>query len=75
MPASARSVYWSQLFEAGPVEFTALDCLNASQVSLKAPLTNVPRAKTTRMMIAAMAATSRPYSTADAPSSPSPAWS
>ena len=39
--------YWLQLFEAGPFALTAFDCLNAVQVSLKAPFTYVPRAKTT----------------------------
>src|SRR6476660_8651122 len=68
-PAHHRSDQALQSFWAGPAEFTALDVLNAVQVSLNAPLTNVPRAKTTRMMIAAIAATNRPYSTADAPSS------
>src|SRR4051812_9920882 len=68
-PAHHRSDQALQSFCAGPAEFTALDVLKAVQVSLNAPLTNVPSAKTTRMMIAAIAATSRPYSTADAPSS------
>src|SRR4051794_26362304 len=41
-----------------------------SQVSLKVLLTRVPSAKTTTTMMAAIAATRRPYSTAEAPSSP-----
>src|SRR5688500_17966366 len=64
-----RPGYWSQLFDAGPYELTALDLSKASHVSLNAPFTNTPSAKTTRMMMAAIAATSSPYSTADAPSS------
>ena len=43
----------------------------AVQVSLKPSRTNLPMAKTIRTMMAAMAATSRPYSTAEAPFSSS----
>src|SRR5690349_5580543 len=38
--------YWLQLLLAGPDELTALDVWNAVQVSLNAPFTNVPSAKT-----------------------------
>jgi hypothetical protein len=38
---------------------------------LNEPLTHPPTAKTTKMISAAIAATSNPYSTADAPSSES----
>ena len=66
--SGSRSVGQQQVAGGGAVLLTVL------QVLSKAPLMTPPKAKTMTTISAAMPATSRPYSTAEAPSSSRGGW-
>src|SRR4051794_4638419 len=71
LPSGGRGVPERHQDRQGALQLpaTLAEVLMAVQVLLKAPLTSVPRPNTTPTMTAAMAATMRPYSTAEAPRS------